>query len=163
MLERTAPFPGNPHIPGTCVSALRWLPARYGWHKVKSEERSCTAVMKDRGKWWKSSDNPLAFVGLTSAFKFVSVGKAKRDTKGALRHVDRQAEERLLVDEILECFRPDVVLFQSPKFCRWPRLLREEARRREGHPTDMPEDVRVVYHPAYRGKRRPRDLVKERC
>jgi len=161
-VERTAPLPGNPHIPGTCVSALRWLPARYGWDEVKSQERSCTAVMKDRGRWWKARDNPLAFVALTNVFKFVPVGKVKRDSKGALRHVDKQAEERLLVNEILDCFRPDVVLFQSPKFCRWPRLLREEARRRGG-PSDMPEEVRVVYHPAYHGKRRPRDVEKARC
>jgi len=118
--------------------------------------------MKDRGKWWESSGNPLAFVGLTNAFKFVPVGKAKRDSKGALRHVDKQAEERLLVDEILECFRPDVVLFQSPKFCGWPSRLRE-ARRRGRYPTAIPEEVRVVYHPSYWGRGRPWDLVKARC
>ena len=162
-VERTEPLPNNPHIPGTCVSALRWLPARYGWDEVKSEERTCSAVLKDRGSWWTSTDNPLAFVGLTNLFKFITVGKANRDSKGALRHVDREAEQRLLVDEILECFRPDVVLFQSPRFRRWPHRLREEARRRGGLPTGMPEEVRVVYHPAYRGRRRPRDVVKARC
>ena len=162
-VERTEPLSDNPHIPGTCVSALRWLPARYGWNEIKSEERTCSAVMKDRGQWWKSKDNPLAFVGLTNLFKFVPVGKAKRDSKGALRHIDKEAEERLLADEILDCFRPDVVLFQSPEFRRWPFRLRDEARRRGGHPTGVPETVRVVYHPAYRGKRTPREVVKGRC
>ena len=163
-VERTEPLPNNPHIPGTCVSALRWLPARYGWDEVKSEERTCSAVLKDRGRWWRSRDNPLAFVGLTNLFKFIPVGKANRDSKGALRHVDKEVEERLLMDEILECFRPDVVLFQSStRFGPWPRRLREEARRRGRLPTRMPEEVRVVYHPAFRGKRRPRDVVKARC
>lgn len=162
-VERTEPLRDNPHLHGTCVSALRWLPARYGWDEVEREERTCSAVLKDRGEWWKSKDYPLAFVGLTNLFKFIPIGKATRDSKGALRHVDKEAEERLLVDEILECFRPDVVLFQSPRFRRWPRRLREEARHREGLPTRMPEEVRVVYHPAYRGRRRPRDVVKTRC
>ena len=161
-VERTKPLADNPHIPGTCVSALRWLPARYGWDAVKREERTCSAVMKARGEWWKSRDNPLAFVGLTNLFKLIPIGKAKRASKGALRHLDKEAEERLLVDEILECFRPDMVLFQSPRFRRWPSRLREEARWRGGLPTRMPGEVRVVYHPAYRGRRRPRDVVQAR-
>jgi len=161
-VERTEPLPNNPHIPGTCVSALRWLPARYGWNEVKDEKRTCSAVLKDRGRWWRSRDNPLAFVGLTNLFKFIPVGKANRDSKGALRHLDKEAEERLLVDEILDCFRPDVVLFQSPRFRRWPRRLREEGRRRGGLSTIGPDELRVVYHPAYRGKRTPREVVKGR-
>ncbi|MYA44505.1 MAG: hypothetical protein F4Z31_22485 [Gemmatimonadetes bacterium] len=142
-------------------SEVAEVPEWEGGRVATEATRRLKAIFaQDRGKWRKSRDNPLAFVGLTTVFKFDLVGKVKRDSEGALRHVDKQAEERLLVEEILECFRPDIVLFQSPRFCRWPRLLREEARRQGGRPTDVSEDVGVVYHPAYRGKRRPRDLVK---
>ena len=67
------------------------------------------------------------------------------------------------MDEILECYRPDVVLFQSPKFRRWPRRLREEAGRRLV--ARSPEEVRVLYHPSNRqpAGRWPREVVKARC
>lgn len=167
-IERREPPPRNHHIPGTFVASLRWLPARYGWDAVKGEERTCYAILKDCGEWWRSRDNPLAFVGLTNVFKWIRIGKDRRDSKGALRHLDKAAEDTFLMDEILECYRPDVVLFQSTKFCQWARRLREEAGRRVV--ARSPAEVRVLYHPSNRirskGKlvgRWPREVVKARC
>lgn len=117
-IERSPPPPRNHYLPGTCIAALRWLPARYG---------------------------------------------SRRGSTGALPHLHKEAEEQLLMDDILECYRADVVLFQSPKFCGWPQRLRDEAARRSG--IRLPEVVRVLYHPSNRkpGGRSPRGVVRARC
>ncbi len=150
-LEELQPTRMNPHIAGTWCQALALLPPELGWDEIAASEMPCkTLLLRTPMADWKV--NPLSLVGLTNWYKWVRLGGA-----GARHHLDPVIERAFLVDEI-QCYEPDIVVFQSASFRTrtYLPLVKTVARQFK---------VVVMYHPSRRGTlghhmRSPGDLAR---
>ncbi len=142
----------NPHIAGTWVVALAMLPPKYGWDEIADFELTCQKILRENPESrWKA--NPMSFVGLTNFYKWTTIDRRGRTGGSDREHLSHEIERQFLLDEI-HCYQPQVVIFQGAGFRKRRHL--DFVRR-----VSRTVEVKVLRHPAMRGKRRPRDMVKE--
>ena len=117
----------NLHIAGTYMAALYFLKGEKNWNacwrKVTATGLTCQAVLKQHHDLLPS-ENPLSYCALTNYYKFVTKRRKKRTGSEDQRHLDRDTEIRLFVEE-LEAFAPDIVIFQSQDFVQKPKVRRD--------------------------------------
>ena len=139
----------NPHIAGTYMTALYFLKGSLGWdphwRKITGTGATCQVVLEH----WEDflpSENPLSYCTLTNYHKFVKERRKDRIGSGDRTYVDRSTERKIL-DEEMEAFDPDIVVFQSTKFERMASGLKRKGTR-----------FYVGQHPSARGSgiREPR-------
>lgn len=143
----------NPHIAGTYFTVLKYAGSERAWLRFEGELRTCQRILKEeapRRNHALPSANPLSRIALTNFYKWVTVGRTGKGGGTDRTHVNRDLEIELLRDEV-RIFRPDVVVFQGASF--------KSDFRRIIKPCGV-DCSYVVYHPSYRGKRRPAEIVE---
>lgn len=117
----------NQHIAGTYMATLYFLKEqkKWGdhWRETVDTDVTCQMVLK-RHCDLLPPENPLSYCALTNYYKFVTKGRKKRDGPIDRKHLDRDLEIRLL-DEELEGFAPDIVIFQGQDFVQKPKVRRD--------------------------------------
>jgi hypothetical protein len=135
----------------TWCQALALLPPELGWDEISASEMPCKTLLL-RTPMADRKVNPLSLVGLSNWYKWVRLGGA-----GARHHLDPVIERAFLVDEI-QCYEPNIVVFQSASFRTRTYLPLVKTVSRQFK-------VVVLYHPSRRGTlghhmRSPGDLAQ---
>ena len=145
----------NPHMAGVCFTALRYaFPPDWGWSLVETRQETCQRLLK-RG-WGlilkELKGNPLQYIAFTNFYKWVTKGRTDRGGGQDRVHFNRRFEINLFHEEV-RILQPDIVVFQGTDF-RKPAFTDTRSF------VEGIADCYVVRHPAYRGRRTPRDIVK---
>lgn len=134
----------NPHISGTCITALYFLKDARGWNGCWDRLRHLPTFKQAlRRPDMLPAENPLAYVALTNYYKFAAEGRTARSGAQDRKHLNAKAERQLFLEEVA-AFDPDIVVFQGVS-CGFPdtaRRLKEQTGR----------EVHIGPHPSYRGR-----------
>ncbi len=134
----------NPHISGTCITALYFLQDALGWNVCWDRLKHLPTFKQAlRRSDMLPAENPLSYVALTNYYKFASEGRTERSGAQDRRHLSELVERGLFLEEIA-AFDPDAVVFQGVS-CGFPETacwLKEQTGR----------EVHIGLHPSYRGR-----------
>ncbi len=146
----------NMHISGSYTTALYFLRKNKDWETCWNNIKKCsTHIEALEDKSLLPSENLLSLVALTNIYKFVKVGETKSSGSGEYiyKNTEENKEEKLVYDEIIEIFKPDIIIFQSTQ---------PDAEALANSIKGLIKKVYIVYHPSYRFVTKiPEEYVKK--
>jgi len=146
-----APATLKPHIAGTYFTALQYAFPGHEWDRVKDRDQTCQAILRDG---YALESNPLSHVALTNFYKWVTIGRRNKGGGQDRKHVDRDLETALFLQEV-RLLAPHVVVFQGAAF--------DKARFRQVRESIAPEvEWHVLVHPSWRRSQRPEHITQPR-
>lgn len=136
----------GPHIAGIYITTIFFLNIKM-WRKIRLA-RSYKEAVKTFQK--NNNTNLLSIVALTNLFKFVTPKRIHRHGGGDRKHIFKDNEEELLLNEI-KIFEPKIIVFQSLAFHdrKYKSLLNQVLLH---NPKTL---VFIAPHPSYHGNRKP--------
>ncbi|MDP2676823.1 MAG: hypothetical protein Q8O83_04015 [bacterium] len=140
----------NVHIAGTYITAIYFL-RKKAWEGIRLAKSYKAAIKLFQ---MKNDPNMLSCVAFTNLFKYVTLKRFYRLGGENRRHISKDREEELLLNEI-KIFEPKLIVFQSRTFYdkKYKSLLGQVLLQ---NPRSL---IFIAPHPSYHGDRKPNSYL----
>jgi hypothetical protein len=144
----------NAHISGLMMTTIYLLKDKnkeYSvfWNNVKSEKSMQSAIKK----WGNFNNNPVTLTTFTNIYKYVKIGRKKRQNGKDRKFIKKDLELELLIDEI-NILQPDYIILQTKSENERKRFSKIIPR------ISKQTKVYFIPHPSWWVTRNPQKYIK---